>query len=376
MITFNGSWGHATHLFKDQSEPVALGVEHVTRILKDHPFVEALWASLTEHIFGLKKLVGAEDHAHSLEVCPTTLKRGDVRLHLHAFFVHASRRLKNLDLARSACFRGVAPYKSPFDLPRGNRSRWSGMYYIVSPKIGQIFKHSSKEPFKQFPVDGDWIFNLLSQEKIYIEEARVQLFRTTKNLVRRMADFEKYRELQEQYRLEAHVERVQAHMHFQKRPQIRLPQVEAFLRKYVKNREPVARKKILVLDGPSGVGKTEFVRSLFTSGSLLELNAGDMKTVCLPGFNQSNTRAILWDECRSVLVARNRKIFQHGCCWVDIGHSPTAQHVRRVYLNDCVSIVASNRWNEDVAAMSSVSDQEWLRKNTVVVFCVRPLWKE
>ena len=250
------------------------------------------------------------------------------------------------------------------------------MYYIVSPKIGQIFKHSTKEPFKQFPVDGDWVMNLLSQEKMQIEVARCELFRTTKNLVRRMTDLDKYVQLFEQYRMEAHVKRVQAHMEGLKRPFIRVPQVEGFLKKFVKNREPVARKKILVLDGPSGVGKTEFVRSLFTTGSLLEINASDMKSVCLPGFDQSNTRAILWDECRSVLVARNRKIFQHGCCWVDIGHSPTAQHVRRVYLNDCVSIVASNRWNEDVAAMSSVSDQEWLRKNTVVVFCGRPLWKE
>ena len=250
------------------------------------------------------------------------------------------------------------------------------MYYCVAPKIGQVFSHSTKKPFKDFQVDGDWVMNLLSQEKMELGVAKLQVFRTTKNLVRRFADLDKYSQLAEQYRMEAHVERAQAHFEGLKRPFKRLPQVHAFLRKYVNNREPVARKKILILDGPSGVGKTEFVRSLFTSASLLEINAGDMSVVCLPGFNQTTTRAILWDECRAELVAKNRKIFQHSCCWVDIGHSPTAQHVRRIYLNDCVSIVASNRWNEDVEALRSPSDREWLRKNTVVVSCARPLWKD
>ena len=51
------------------------------------------------------------------------------------------------------------------------------------------------------------------------------------------------------------------------------------------NREPIARKAILVLDGPSGMGKTEYVRSLFLRDALLEINAGDMTTLCLPGFD-------------------------------------------------------------------------------------------
>ena len=148
----------------------------------------------------------------------------------------------------------------------------------------------------------------------------------------------------------------------------------AFLRKYVTNREPIARKKILVLDGPSGLGKTEYVRSLFLRDSLLELNAACMQVVILPGFQQKGTRAILWDECHAELVIRNRKVFQHGTSWIDVGHSPTGQHVKRYFLNDCVSIICSNRWREDVAALPSKSDRDWLSQNTIILDVDRPLF--
>ena len=69
------------------------------------------------------------------------------------------------------------------------------------------------------------------------------------------------------------------------------------------------------------------------------------------------------------------KIFQHGTSWVDVGHSPTAQHVRRYYLNDSVSIIASNRWHDDVANLESASDKEWLSKNTVILNVSEPLWE-
>ena len=130
-----------------------------------------------------------------------------------------------------------------------------------------------------------------------------------------------------------------------------------------------------MLDGPSGLGKTEYVRSLFVRDALLEVNAGDMQVVCIPGFDQCVTRAILWDECRAGLVLRNRKIFQHGTNWVDLGHSPTAQHVKRYFFNDSVSIIASNRWHDDVENIESASDREWLKKNTVILNVSEPLWE-
>ena len=59
--------------------------------------------------------------------------------------------------------------------------------------------------------------------------------------------------------------------------------------------------------------------------------------------------------------------------WVDLGHSPTAQHVYHVYLNDSVSVVATNCWREEVVKLSS-ADQEWLAQNCLVLCVTEPLW--
>ena len=91
------------------------------------------------------------------------------------------------------------------------------------------------------------------------------------------------------------------------------------------------RKRFLVLHGPSRRGKTEFVRGLFALGALLELNCANLQHVCLASFDCLRHKAILWDEASPALVARNRKVFQHPLCEVDLGHSPTGQHVRRFF---------------------------------------------
>ena len=153
----------------------------------------------------------------------------------------------------------------------------------------------------------------------------------------------------------------------------KFPAVDAWLRKYASGRL-CDRKKVLVLTGPSGVGKTAFVRNLFGAGSVLELNAAGLSCVNLQAFDPEQHRCILWDEAGPRLIADNRKVFQHPACWVDIGHSPTGQHIQHVWLNDSVSCVCTNRWHEDVEAIPSELDRQWLQSNVVVVRVEEPMW--
>ena len=133
------------------------------------------------------------------------------------------------------------------------------------------------------------------------------------------------------------------------------------------------RKKCLVLHGPSRTGKTEFVRGLFPLGTVLELNCANLKDVCLDGFDCLKHKAILWDEACAALVSNNRKIFQHPLCMVDLGHSPTGQHVKRYFLGHCCSIITTNKWHEEVKKLSE-GDQLWLSANMVVFDVDQPLW--
>jgi hypothetical protein len=126
------------------------------------------------------------------------------------------------------------------------------------------------------------------------------------------------------------------------------------------------RKRFLVLEGPSGVAKTAYAKSLWGSAGTLELNMAGSDDFCLRQFNPAIHKAIVWDEARPSVVSSQRKLFQCGPSWVDLGQSPTGAHVYRVWLNDAAMIVCSNKWTELVNGMKH-SDAEWIRANQVHV---------
>jgi hypothetical protein len=271
-------------------------------------------------------------------------------------------------------FLGALPNKSQCEAT-GHRGKnvFCGVYYCVAKKFGNLFSSSTAVPWEHFAVNSDWTLSLLELGKMSYENVRAEVCRSPKNLQTKLGNLEKWYEEKRLREREARIAARQAELRQKQRPFKTLSQVNAFLRKFV-GPTPCERKKILVLDGPSGKGKTQFVRSLFPPGALLELNAANMGTPCLPGFDERRHRAIFWDECPAVLVSDNRKLFQHTATLIDLGHSPTGQHIQRYWLNDAVSIIASNRWEEDIAAMNSPSDEDWLRANTVVIRVMTPLY--
>ena len=107
---------------------------------------------------------------------------------------------------------------------------------------------------------------------------------------------------------------------------------------------------------------------------MLELSCAGVKHCCLQYFSTEQHRCIMWDECSPQLVSDNRKVFQHGACWVDVGHSPTGSHVLNLWMNDAVSVLISNKWKEELKKLTP-SDADWVSENAVVFEVVRPLWE-
>ena len=107
---------------------------------------------------------------------------------------------------------------------------------------------------------------------------------------------------------------------------------------------------------------------------MLELNCVGLSSICLHGFDALVHKCLLWDEASPKPVADSRKVFQHPACLVDIGHSPTGQHVIHVFLNDCCSIITSNSWHEEFQKLTS-GDQAWLDANMVIFDVTQPLWE-
>ena len=105
--------------------------------------------------------------------------------------------------------------------------------------------------------------DLVEAEKMSYEHAREDICRSPIGLVRLLGDLDRwYEEKKNKERLHTIEARRKQLEHLQ-RPFKKLPQVDAFLRK-LNGKKPLERKK-MVLTGPSGMGKTQFVRSLFLS---------------------------------------------------------------------------------------------------------------
>ena len=100
--------------------------------------------------------------------------------------------------------------------------------------------------------------------KILYQEARRELIKCGKGLVRRLADLECWHKSKQEMLVEEMVSKAQAasRAHLQEFP--RFPIVDEWLAEVTKPLQ--SRKRCLVLQGPSRTGKTEFVRRLFRLG--------------------------------------------------------------------------------------------------------------
>ena len=133
------------------------------------------------------------------------------------------------------------------------------------------------------------------------------------------------------------------------------------------------RKKFLVLVGPTGMGKTEFVKALFGPAKTLEINAAGMQHPCLRDYESNLHVCILWDEAEASLVAKNRKLFQCPAAFVGLGHSPTGAFGYQVMVNRSVMVINSNRWHEQLQSLPT-EDRKWIEGNQVAVEVTAPLW--
>ena len=132
------------------------------------------------------------------------------------------------------------------------------------------------------------------------------------------------------------------------------------------------RKKFLVLDGPSGVGKTAFVRSLFGHEATLELNCASAEHINLRDFDTRKHRLVLFDAAPVALVLAQRTLFQAPPLWIDLGASATAQYVYKVWVNDAIFVVCSNSWWVSCQELSA-TESNWITENQVYVYATEPL---
>ena len=75
----------------------------------------------------------------------------------------------------AVCFRGARPQSATIvaGMPLTRRaSCWSGFFYCLAAKLGQLYCIGTRRPFKDFLVNAAWVLNLLQAGKLSLTQAR------------------------------------------------------------------------------------------------------------------------------------------------------------------------------------------------------------
>ena len=133
------------------------------------------------------------------------------------------------------------------------------------------------------------------------------------------------------------------------------------------------RYKFLVLDGPSQMGKTEFVKSLVPPKRVLELNMAASVEPDLRSYDHEAHDLILFDECGVEAVLRQRRLFQAPPVMVGLGSSPTNMHVYNVWVHRKMLVIATNKSSRRLAQCED-DDRKCLLANCVYYPVIMSMW--
>ena len=181
LLTYQGPFGEMSW---QPNLPETKDVNEAVESCKKFPYISMLWdAALNRELPAVVKRTSASNWALCMEICPDTLAKGSLRIHLHACLQRATDTLHIADHEALNLFGMVPHVKGAAGSARsqGRRScQLSAMYYCSAPKIGQIYWASNLIPYKDYAVSAEWTWNLLQQGKLSPQDARSEFVRGKK----------------------------------------------------------------------------------------------------------------------------------------------------------------------------------------------------
>ena len=359
FLTYNGDWGKVPSLPVPENllpgSPAE--VTHITELCKKSEHVLELWKAFQAHWDEVSMRDGWTEYVIALELCTTTLREERVvRVHAHASMRKGGSKARVRD-PHAYAFRGSLPFLA--SVVSMARCRTSGdnqcMYYLQCPKWGKVFSKGNIEPFRTYLVSGEWVMNLVQAGKMEVAVAREELIKTAKNLPRLLSNLDKYvMELRDQ-RLRTRIAEIERELERAERPFKTFPEIERWKEEHALARP---RYRFLVLVGPSGLGKTQFAKSLVRKGRSLELNMASAPEPNLKEYDHEQHDLILFDECAAQKVLLQKKLFQAPLSAVSLGQSTTGCFAYSVWVHAKLLVVAFNAWHHDVHELGK-ADAHW-----------------
>ena len=129
-----------------------------------------------------------------------------------------------------------------------------------------------------------------------------------------------------------------------------------------------SRYQFLVLDGPSGTGKTRYAHSLaphpaWRTSYLADCSGGDLD---LRRFNIDEHRMQILQGMDPVAAISVKKVVQAGKDPCVLGASPIKLAGYTVCTFNVMIVIVSNRWQDTLQLLDQV-DRDWVTKNSVVI---------
>ena len=383
LLTYNGPWGlvHGAGLAAEVFD-AAVPAESAAVALRNHVPLQNLWRRFQDRIVQIADSTSSNRWSACFEVCGRSLSRATVpRVHAHVFL--ESTQPLSIARADALCVLNTIPYRSQEQIlhlnGRGRASHTAaaaGHYYVRCPKVGSVWSVGSHEPYKDYPVKAEWVTAYWQAGKLSDEGATAEYIKVKRDCVRHVQNVKDNARLRQQL-LQTHLSsEVQGRLHVAKCPRASVPQVEHVFIPQFANAQ-LARRKFLVLEGPSCVGKTEYARGLAPSpAAVLELNcANQLEHVDLRALSPSLHKVILWDEAHPRLILSNKKLIQGQAVQIQLGQTNTSVHSYTVFPWGIMMVVCSNNWSPLLRTLAA-EDEDWLRANSVHVRVEQPLWVE
>ena len=370
LLTWNGDWG----LVKVNDDANLTSVDEVVSHVRQDTSMMKTWQQFLDLVKDVADRWFCKVYACSFELCTQTWQdTRHVRVHGHAFLFRPDARieLRQLDIPK---FLDSVPFKSPDPTSGANRggTTWAACYYVLCPKVGSIFTAGSVEPFKDFPVSSQYIVNLVQAKKMTFKVAHSEMALCGRSFCRVSQDLKAWERAQRELVLQEKAVEEQK-LHYQKNLRFKaFPMVQEWWSEATQPHQ--RRKRFLVIEGPSGVGKTEFIKGLAGPTATLEISADGMTSPYLLNFDPAHHRVIFWDECHPQMVVAHRKLFQSPASWITLGVSPTGRDAYTVWVNDAVMAIASNSWRAQVAGLEQASDRDWLHHNAVLLVVTEKMY--
>ena len=238
-----------------------------------------------------------------------------------------------------------------------------GSYYCGVKKVGGIESFGDYLPHRDFAVQPKWVTPLAAKEKISFSTAKQEYLRCVDRAEQNIRNLEWII----QQKREAREEEEQKAIAILIRKSLRAVQMPPSWSRFLKQheRKDKHRFSIYVLDGPSGLGKTEAIRLQYPIGGLLELNCQNTASPNWRLFNREEHRAILLDEATPQLCVNFKKEIQADNTICQEGTSATNVFSYKCWFYRIHFIVCCNKW-EALTWNLDWDDWRWLEDNSIV----------